>query len=103
MSRPNWMLDTIQIDDGHFKAKVGHAIEVIGNHHYLPFSDMDGVSSIPPPLNKALHQGSTHGTFQNKAKDRLEARFLDVSPRFRNEEVVPLHHLIGTSATSIRG
>ena len=83
----------IQINNGPFKAKAYHAMEVIGSHCYLLLSNMKGMSSIPLPFDKALHQSSTCRLFWKKAKDRLEARFLDVSLGFRNKEIVPLYHL----------
>ena len=63
---------------------------------------MTDVGSIPPPLNGALHQGSTRRLLRKKSNDRLEARLPNIGPGFRNEKVVPLHHLIGASLTSIR-
>ena len=84
----------IQVDDGPFEAKADHAVEVIRSHYYLPLSNMKGVSSIPPPLNKALNQGSTYGPFQKKANDKLKARFPDKGPDFRKKNIVPLHHWI---------
>jgi len=64
-----------QTDDGPFKASM---------------------SSFPPPLDEALHQGSTYRHFRKKANDRLKAHFSDVNPCFGNV-------LIGASLTSIRG
>ena len=84
----------IQVDDGPFEAKVIHVVEVVGGHYHLPLSNIKGVSSIPPPLSKALHQGSTCGPFQKKANDSLEARFPNIGPGFRAEKVVPFHHLL---------
>ena len=57
----------IQADDGPFEAKASHAVEVLGSHHKL--SNMKGVSSIPPSLDEALHQGSNYGPFRKKAND----------------------------------
>ena len=64
---------------------------------------MKGMSSIPPPFDEALHQDGTCGPFRKKANDRLKTRFSDISPRLRNEKVVPFHHFVGVSPTSIRG
>ena len=50
---------TIQINDGPFKAMASHAVEVIGSHRHLPLSNMEGMSSIPPPLDEAFLQSST--------------------------------------------
>jgi len=93
----------VQTNDGPFEAMAGHAVEVISSHPHLPLSNVEGMSSIPPLLDDTLYQGGTCGPFQQKAKDKLKARFINVSPRFENEEVIPLHHLVGTSSTSIRG
>ena len=65
----------IQINDGPFETKADHVVEVIGNHCYLLLNNMEDISSIPPPLDKALHQSSTYKLFRQKAKDRLEVRF----------------------------
>ena len=78
-------------------------VEVIRSHHHLPLNNMEGMSSILPTPEKALHQSSTCRLFQQKAKDRLVARFLDVSSSFENKEVVPLHYLVGASPASIKG
>ena len=94
---------TIQVDDGPFEVKTVHAVEVIGSHRHLSLSNMKGVGSIPPPLNEALHQGSTYEFLQKKANDGLEARFPDVGLGFKDKKVVPLYHLISASLTSIRG
>ena len=101
MSRPSW-IHAVQVNDGPFKAETSHAIKVVGSHCHLPLSNMKGVSSIPPPLNEALHQGSAHSLFRNKSNDRLEARLSNIGPSFRGKKVVPLHHLIGASPTNIR-
>ena len=93
----------IQTDDGPFKAKVGHVVEVVRSHRHLLLSNLKGVGSIPPPLNEALHQGSTQRLLREKTNDRLEARLLDVGPGFKDKKVVPFHHLVGASSTSIRG
>ena len=53
----------IQINDGPFKAKASHAVEVIGSHRHLPLSNMEGMSSIPPPLDEVLLQSSTFRLF----------------------------------------
>ena len=58
---------------------------------------------ILPPLNEALHQGSTHRLLQKEIDDRLKAYLPDISPGFRDKKVEPLHHLIGASPASIRG
>ena len=78
-------------------------IEVIRSHRYLPLSNMKGVRSIPPSVNESLHQGSTCGPLWKKIDDRLEARFPDVGPSFRDKKVVPFYHLIRASPTSKRG
>ena len=93
----------VQVNDGPLKAKADHTVEVIGNHCYLTLSNMKGVSSIPPPLDETLHHGSTCRPFQKKANDRHKARFPDISPSLKNEKVIPLHHLVNASPTSIRG
>ena len=93
----------IQTNDGPFKAKVDHVVEVIGIHRHLLLNNMECMSSISPPLDEALHQSSTYGPFWQTDKDRLKAHFPNVSPRFRNKEVIPLYHLVGASPTSIRG
>ena len=46
---------SIQVDDGPFEAKTSHVVEVVGSNNHLPFNNMKAVSSIPPPLNEALH------------------------------------------------
>ena len=93
---------TFQTDDSPFETKAGHAVEVVGSHRQLPLSNMKGVGSIPPPLNEALHQGSTRGLLRKKSNDRLKALLPNIGLGFKNEKVVPLHHLIGASLTSIR-
>ena len=64
---------------------------------------MKGVGSIPPPLNEALHQGSTRRLLRKKTNDRLKACLPDIAPSFRDKKVVPLHHFISASPTNIRG
>ena len=78
-------------------------VEVVGSHRHLLLSDMKGVSSIPPPLNEAQHQGSPCRLLQKKANDRLKARLLNVGPSFEDKNVVPLHQLVSAPPTNIRG
>ena len=92
----------IQTNDGPLKTKVGQAKEVIGSHRHLLLRDMKGVGSVPPPLKKALHQGSTHGLFLKKVNDGLIAHLPDIASCFGGEQFELLHYLIGASPTSIR-
>ena len=43
---------------------------------------MKGVGGVPPPLNKALGQGSTCKHFRKKTDDRLKAHLPDITPSF---------------------
>ena len=90
-------------NDGPLETKAGHVVEVIGSHRHLPLGDMKGVGSVPPPFNKALHQGGTCGLFWKKADDGLKACLLNIASSFGGEQVESLHHLIGASLASIRG
>ena len=93
----------IQTDDGPFEAKASHTVKVIRSHRHLSLGNMKGVGSAPPPLNEALHQGSTHRLLWKKTANRLEACLLHIASGFRDKKFEPLHHLIGASPTSIRG
>ena len=64
---------------------------------------MKGVGSIPPPFSEALLQGSAHRPLWKKINDGLKACLSDVGPTFKGKKVVPFHHLINASPTSIRG
>ena len=77
-------------------------VEVIRSHNHLPLNNVKGVGSIPPPLNEAMHRGSTHILFQKKTNDRLEAHLPDVGLCFRDKKVAPLYHLVNASPTNIR-
>ena len=81
----NAQLDTrhaIQIDDGPLKAKASQVIKVIGSHRHLPLNNMKSVGNVPPPLNKALHQGGTHRLLWKKTDNRLKTRLPDIAPSF---------------------
>ena len=78
-------------------------VKVIGSHSHLPLSDVKGVGSVPPPLDKALHQGSTRRLLQKETDDRLKTRLSNIASSFGGEKVEPLHYLIGAFLTSIRG
>ena len=93
----------VQTNDGPFEAKAGYTVEVVGSHRHLPLSDIKGVGSIPPPLNEALHQGSTRKLLRKKTNDKLEAWLPDVGPSFGDKKVMPLHHDVSAPPTSIRG
>ena len=64
---------------------------------------MNGVGSVPPPLDEELHQGSTHKLLQKEIDDRLKTSLPNIASGFGGEQVEPLHYLIGASPTSIRG
>ena len=82
---------------------IGHAGKVVGSNRHLSLSDIKGVGSVPPPLNEALHQSSTHKLLRKKTNDRLEACLQDIAPGFEDKKVVPLHHLIGASPNRMQG
>ena len=42
---------TLQVHESPIAPKAGHAVEVMRNHNHLPISNVEGVSSVPPPLN----------------------------------------------------
>ena len=48
---------------------------------------MKGVGSVPPPLNKALHQGGIRRILRKKTDDRLQAHLPDVAPGFEGKQV----------------
>ena len=35
--------------------KAGHVVEIMGIHRYLSINNVEGVGSVPPPLNQRLH------------------------------------------------
>ena len=94
---------TVQIDDGTFEAKAGHVVKVVQSHCHLSLNNMKGVGSILSPFNEALQQGSTHKLLWKKTNDRLEACLSDIALDFGDMKIVPLHHFISASPTSIRG
>lgn len=51
---------TLKIDERHVTLKASHPMEIIGSHHHLPTSNMDGVGSVPPPFGQELHQDGTN-------------------------------------------
>ena len=77
--------------------------KVVRSHYHLSLNNMKGVGSILSPLNEALQQGSTHKLLWKKTNDRLEACLSDIALDFGDMKIVPLHHFISASPTSIRG
>ena len=45
-----------QVDKRPIIPKAFHLVKFIMSHSYLPISNMEGVGSVPPPLNQRLHQ-----------------------------------------------
>ena len=46
---------THQIYERPITPKASHVVEIMGSHSHLPISNVEGMGSIPPPLNQGLH------------------------------------------------
>ena len=77
-------------------------VKVVGSHRHLSLSNMKGVGNIPPPLNEALHQGSTRILLRKKTNNGLKASLLDIALGFGDKKIVLVHHFISASLTNIR-
>ena len=79
-TQPNTRL-ILETDRDSIKPYASHAVEVIRSDGHLPASNVEGVGSIPPPLNQGLCQDSTGRPLEHQTDDWLETHNIDIALR----------------------
>ena len=78
-----------QVDERPIAPKADHPVKVMGSHHHLRASNVEGVDCVPSPLSQALHQNGAGKALQQQASDGLKARNTYVALGLLSHDLVP--------------
>ena len=93
----------LQVYDGTVTPKAGHTMKITGSRSHLPLNNMDGMGSVPLPLDKRLHQDRAHQPLWQKMNNGLEACSTNISFHHLSEVPVPLSHMVSIAPTKVYG